>query len=225
MNSKQLSKRMCYVSKNYFDSAMILEKNLFVCNNNNIIYPIVYLLRHSLELILKSLILQDINLQHIDIKKPVIYYSRLKGKNFDISRTHSLVVLFDRLVDIDNAKIEDYDQLVGFHKDTIKELKNLFSTIDDIDYNGDMYRYPISKKGIINNMEFIEKENKEDSLVFGEIKPHKIGHFIFGSKENDDFGFLKHVYIKDEDTYKMKNRLKNVIYRMIDYSQYKKIFV
>ncbi len=221
MRSKDLSKRMVIVSYNYYQSATLLDETILTGNNYNIIYPVVYLLRHSVELIVKSLILQEVDNQKINPSKPEVLYNQ-KTKKFDISRTHSIRVLFDKFVEIQESKVTNGQQLFGYDENLLKELSNVINEIDKIDHTSDIYRYPISKSGKKNPIHFANEA--EDNLVFGEVGPNNKGYFIFGKTEEKDFDFIKHIYVRDEQTLKMKNTLFSVIKKIVDFSVYKEIF-
>lgn len=221
MKSKDLSKRMLIVSYNYYESATLLDETILTGKNYNIIYPVAYLLRHSLELIVKSLILQEVDNQNINVSKPEVIYNH-KTKKFDISRTHSISVLFDKFVEIQESKVINGQQLFGYDDSLLKELSRVINEIDKIDHTSDIYRYPISKNGKNNPIHFAD--DAEDNLVFGEVGPHNKGYLIFGKTEEKDFDFIKHIYVKDEQTLKMKSTLFSVIKKMIDFSVYKEIF-
>ena len=221
MKNKDLSKRMVIVSYNYYESATLLDEKILTGKNYNIIYPVVYLLRHSLELIVKSLILQEVDNQKINPSKPEVIYN-LNAKKFDISRTHSISVLFDKFVEIQESKVTNGQQLFGYDENLLKELSRVINEIDKIDHTSDIYRYPISKSGKKNPIHFADEA--EDNLVFGEIGPKNKGYFIYGKTEEKDFDFIKHIYVKDEQTLKIKSTLFSVIQKIIDFSVYKEIF-
>ena len=213
---------MLIVSYNYYESAVLLDETILTGKNYNIIYPVVYLLRHSLELIVKSLILQEVDNQNINPSKPeVIYYQ--KTKKFDISRTHSISVLFDKFVEIQESKVISGKQLFGYDETLLKGLSGVINEIDKIDHTSDIYRYPISKSGKKNPIHFAD--DAEDNLVLGEVGPNTNGYLIFGKTEEKDFDFIKHIYVRDEQTMKMKNTLFSVIKKIIEFSAYKEIFV
>lgn len=212
---------MVVVSYNYYESATLLDETILTGNNYNIIYPVVYLLRHSLELIVKSLILQEVDNQKINPSKPEVLYNQ-NAKKFDISRTHSIRVLFDKFVEIQESKVTNGQQLFGYDENLLKELSNVINKIDKIDHTSDIYRYPISKSGKKNPIHFADEA--EDNLVFGEIGPNTNGYLIFGKTEEKDFDFIKHIYVRDEQTMIMKNTIFSVIKKIIDFSMYKDIF-
>ena len=57
MKNTTIAKKMYYCALNYFDACEKLKKDLLHDNNPSIIYPLLYLERHTLELLLKAIIL------------------------------------------------------------------------------------------------------------------------------------------------------------------------
>lgn len=81
---------------NYYDSCIVLKNHVLENYNPSIIYPLIYLERHTLELLLKSLILSDVDDQKITNQLKI----NILGSKFDLSRTHSLETFFDKYYSI-----------------------------------------------------------------------------------------------------------------------------
>ena len=92
------------------------------------LYPCLFLIRQYLELILKALIIKCVKDKNITNDKYI---------------GHKLKALMNEIADNDEIK----DILLIVNKSKVIDL------FDDIDQNGDYYRYPITTKNIMNKME------------------------------------------------------------------------
>ena len=120
MKNATIAKKMYYCALNYFDACEKLRHNLLNDNNPSIIYPLMYLERHTLELLLKSIILFSVKKQNIIEDLKVIIND---GSAFDLSRTHSLLILINKYIEINanNFLFPNFDEKVI--KDIRKQLE------------------------------------------------------------------------------------------------------
>lgn len=144
MTNIELSKNFYDSHVNYYQSSLFLYQLSNDFESKNVIYPASYLLRHSLELLLKSLICYYAEDQKIEINKDgiEIFSHSLSFK----LEGHSLLDLYDRLIKITNNIV----RLI----EPNKNLRKMIVDITNIDKTSEYYRYPISK-----NIE-VSKQNK-----------------------------------------------------------------
>lgn len=102
-------------------------------------FPVVYLYRQSLELMLKACIFQVIT-EAVE-RKEIVGLIR-----------HDLEQAFNKLIEIKGLAIDD--------NENAKWLKSFLKDISDIDRNSDMFRYPFG-----NNMELLFDKQTHISLV------------------------------------------------------------
>jgi len=101
--------------------------------------PCMYLLRHTLELQLKGLILQCSNLDDINLIQ--IHVS--ENKNKKITNVHSLDELWLGF----KHYIINYPPQHLFAEDEMSKIEKVIKFFDKIDHDSTYYRYPISKSG------------------------------------------------------------------------------
>jgi len=139
MKTSTLSKKLYQASSNYLDAARLLCDNLDYKKTHNIVYPAMFLLRHSAELMLKSLICDFLKDQTVLINNKGIWYE-FNGEKRKIDKDHSLLKLYAELLDIGSGYLVP---LLSNDQNLRKDLE-LFSKYDA---TGEYYRYPISKSG------------------------------------------------------------------------------
>lgn len=126
MKNTTIAKKMYYCALNYFDACEKLKKDLLHDNNPSIIYPLLYLERHTLELLLKAIILLSVKPQNIveDLKIEID-----SGKFFDLSRTHSLFILINKYIEINttNSLFPNYEEK------SINQIKKQLEKFNRID--------------------------------------------------------------------------------------------
>lgn len=126
---------------------------------DSLVYPILYLSRHYLELVLKHLISLSDNILSKDLS--------------DISH-HNILKLWRSLKD----NLESYNQVPREEvicKDDIVKLDNVFQQFHAIDQNSEVFRYSKTKKGT-----YSAKEGTRIELVyFGNIMK-SISHYLEG---------------------------------------------
>lgn len=196
MKNKTLAKKFYANSKNYLVAINILSRQIINNDNEFVIYPLLYLERHTVELMLKSLILVSVDMQEVDN----IMIVGWNGKKFDISKTHSLEILLNKFIEIQNET-----RLVPSYDNDIKGVKKIICAFDKLDHSGEYYKYPLNKEG---------KESKQKSYKrvdeFPEIKPNMSNTWIFNFNEevNED---IKVVKLLDKRTLMFHRQIYKVI--------------
>ncbi|MCH5148152.1 MAG: hypothetical protein J1G05_02145 [Clostridiales bacterium] len=123
-----------------------------------LISPLIFIERHTVELLLKSLILYDVS------GNPYLNYKNIKDievlneNGISLSRklinTHSLLSLINFYIYLESCKL-----LTDYNKKEIKKLKSTIKKLDKIDVGATYFRYPfINNKGKI-------KKNKRNYLI------------------------------------------------------------
>lgn len=181
MKNATIAKKMYYCALNYFDACEKLRHNLLNDNNPSIIYPLMYLERHTLELLLKSIILFSVKKQNIIEDLKVIIND---GSVFDLSITHSLLILINKYIEINanNFLFPNFDEKV------IKDIRKQLEKFNKIDSKSDFYRYPISKDNRQSKLKIWDKFDS-DSLVNINFK----NTYIMVDQNNEVLHILKNV--------------------------------
>lgn len=133
-------KRYFDLANDYYSSAGFLWMQIlqapFIYN------PTVYLLRHSVELSLKGLIIQgtlktnpELNVNDITIK--------VDNKVRNINLIHSLYYLWESLREL-NKKIQ---YMFAITKEQERVINKVIKSFNDKDFNSTMFRYPYDKQG------------------------------------------------------------------------------
>lgn len=140
MKNITIAKKMYICATNYFDACKKLKNNLINDVNPSIIYPLLYLERHTLELVLKSIIFLSVKPQIVE-KNLIIYYGN--GETFNLSLTHSLLILINKYIEINTV-----DTILPiFDENSISDIQKQLAKFEKIDSKSDFYRYPITKSG------------------------------------------------------------------------------
>ena len=156
-----------------------------------LIAPLIFIERHTIELLLKSLILYEIsknpNLNYKDINDIDVLNESGDPINRKLTNTHSLLRLLNFYIYLESNKlIKDYND---------KEIKKLLSTLkklDKIDIGATYFRYPF-----INNKGKVQKNKRNYLIRIDEkhpIKTLKEGTYVL--KNHDSFDYeVKNVKI------------------------------
>lgn len=179
MKNKTLAKKFYVNSKNYIEAINILSKKITNNDNEFVIYPLLYLERHTVELMLKSLILVSVNTQELDEKMTIGW----NGKKFDISKTHSLEILLNKYIEIQNET-----RLIPNYDNDINEVKKVICSFDKLDHSGEYYKYPLSKEGKESKQKLFKRIDE-----FPEVKSNMGNTWIFDFNEeaNEDIKIVK----------------------------------
>ena len=184
MKNTTIAKKMYYCALNYFDACEKLKKDLLHDNNPSIIYPLLYLERHTLELLLKAIILLSVKPQNIveDLKIEID-----SGKFFDLSRTHSLLILINKYIEINttNSLFPNYEEK------SINQIKKQLEKFNRIDAKSDFYRYPISKDKKQSKLKIWDKFDS-DSLININFK----NTYVMCNQDNEILYILKNIDIQ-----------------------------
>ena len=184
MKNTTTAKKMYYCALNYFDACEKLKKDLLHDNNPSIIYPLLYLERHTLELLLKAIILLSVKPQNIveDLKIEID-----SGKFFDLSRTHSLLILINKYIEINttNSLFPNYEEKA------INQIKKQLEKFNRIDSKSDFYRYPISKDKKQSKLKIWDKFDS-DSLININFK----NTYVMCNQDNEILYILKNIDIQ-----------------------------
>lgn len=111
---------------------------------DDLIYPLVFIIRHYIEIRLKSMI-QELN-----------YYLEFKS---DFPNGHNLILLWDKFA-------SKYKASGGnTNRDEFNTMKCLIKEFHDVDPNSEAFRYPVDKKGeVTQTMEFINYLHLQDTF-------------------------------------------------------------
>ena len=142
-----------HYSFGYLKAAEIIESDLIKnpIDRDFLIYPLIYLYRHYLEIVMKDIII---------ITNKLLGYSGFTPKG-----GHDLMRLWNESQNILKEFYDDYPEPASSIEEKIKEFYN-------VDIKSDNFRYPIDKKGdfSLNSIEVINYINFGDS--FREIKDY-----------------------------------------------------
>ena len=190
MKSFSMAKKFYLCSNNYYDTCKLLKKKFWEDVNFSLLNPMVYLLRHTLELVLKALILLSIEQQELENNLNIDIY----GEKFDLSRTHSLEVLINKFV-----YIQENHRLTTIYDEEMKNVIKIVIKYDKYDRGSDYYRYPLTKKGKFT----IQKSGiiDDDMIEIGK----KNQCFVFNFNQNETT--IKHVTLYDKRTFEYSKKL------------------
>lgn len=192
---------------NYFDACEKLRHNLLNDNNPSIIYPLMYLERHTLELLLKSIILFSVNKQNIIEDLKVVIND---GSVFDLSRTHSLLILINKYIEINTNNF----LFPNFDENVIKDIRKQLEKFNKIDSKSDFYRYPISKDNKQSKLKIWNKFDS-DSLVNINFKNTYVmvdqNNEVLHILTNVDLQSLKYINILYDNCLYFLDQLSNMV--------------
>lgn len=141
MKNTTLAKKFYINALNYIDAINVLKNNIITPYEQSTIYPLLYLERHTVELLLKTLIIITVPQQDVD-ETMILKWGEYK---FNISLTHSLKVLLDKCIEIQNNT-----RLISIFDEDINEIEKIINSFDELDHSGEYYRYPLNKNGRIS---------------------------------------------------------------------------
>lgn len=123
-----------------------------------LVSPLIFIERHTIELLLKSLILYEIsknpNLNYKDIIDIDVLNESGDPLNRKLINTHSLLCLLNFYI-----YLEGYKLLKDYNDKEIKKLKSTIKKLDKIDIGSTYFRYPfINKNGKV-------QKNKRNYLI------------------------------------------------------------
>ena len=181
----------------YFKSANIVSNSYNRdIDDELLLTPILYLLRHSVELIIKALILKFVEQSNSDVDvsqfKPCFENGVKSSKR--LLENHSIGELFSflRYFDKNNRLCSMFDD------SELKFANKVVRNINNIDAKSDYFRYPIGKNNKRNKRHFVSMSN--DDLAPEINKGYFL--FLFGdSSENKVIPFTadeKYIKLADE---------------------------
>ncbi len=185
-------------SHSYYYSAMILiDSKLKEDDDQLLLIPIIFLLRHSLELAIKAHIVKYLeeNTTVVNFNNFKIYDKKgiqLKDKLF---ATHSIKKLFDCMIFLDKQRlfpVFDYNE-IRFMKQSLRHTIRL-------DDKSDYFRYPIGKSLKLHKRNFIKKYDISMDWCVPELKTREE---LFISEDNKTVVTTRHfgvMYMQNELT-------------------------
>jgi hypothetical protein len=140
-------------------------------------FPECYLLRHAVELYLKSLMVIVWRTYAIPNTLPEIVIG--KGKSVSVDRVHGVQLLFDRLrqlCEMHKSKMQERDpQLVEWDKPLIEAI----CAIDELDQRSDFFRYPVSKNPSNDKIKSpMQLETPQELLERSRSEPQNVMAFV-----------------------------------------------
>lgn len=198
MKNTTLSKKFYNNGLNYYEAIKILKTQILYSRDSFVIYPLLYLERHIVELFLKSLIIYSSS--KCDVNNKILI--EWNNQTFDISKTHSLKILLEKFIEIQTST-----RLIPIYDDKIEEINRIIISFDQIDKTGEYYRYPISKSGQISKFKLFK--TLDDVPKF---KSNMNNYWIFDFREgaNKEIRIVK---LLDKKTLYFANE----VYEIIDY--------
>lgn len=117
--------------------------------------PIIYLFRHSAELLLKALIIRDAK----NIYADDINVVKLPPHNRVLSAMHSLKALYETWTEVLSFKLVN-----PIDVDQNKKIFTIIERVDNCDSTSTFFRYPFDKKGNENSKTFVSSVNDRDVI-------------------------------------------------------------
>lgn len=149
---------------NYYQSAIVLSKSDEVLDEEYDLFgPIIYLLRHAIELMFKSLIVKSLYEQNIGSWNE----QKLSPHDRKLMSMHSLRALYETYME------QRYKLGKGESKE-LDEIGSIVERFDDVDFSSTFFRYPYDKKGVKNSKSLTE--DVADMLM---KMPCCLGNFIY----------------------------------------------
>lgn len=180
----------------FYKSAQIVQESSFRVENDEIdlFGPIVYLFRHSAELLFKSLIIKKLSISGIMDWQSV----KLSSNKRKLSSTHSLYELF--------LAWKDYDGEVGLTQSEIKLVEMYVTNINRFDEDSTFFRYPINKVGNRTRKAMTEEL---DEVMLSSLPCH-LGALV-GAIGSENFSCLHREQFMDSLEFDMNNLIKLLI--------------
>lgn len=142
--------------------------------------PIIFLFRHSAELLIKALIIRDASKLYVDDIKDI----KLPPHNNKLSSMHSLKELYDTWTAILASMIVN-----PIDSDLNKKICEIIEQEEKYDSSSTFFRYPYDKKGNENRKNVITRVNKRDLMTvpcsIGAVMAHE-GVENFGRWRGDN---------------------------------------
>ena len=207
MKNTTLAKKFYINALNYIDAIDVLKNNIITPFEQSSIYPLLYLERHTVELLLKTLIIISVPKQDVD-KTMILKWGEEK---FNISLTHSLKVLLDKCIEIQNSI-----RLISIFDENITEIEKIIYSFDKLDHSGEYYRYPLNKEGRISKQKMYKTMDD-----FPEVKPNMDDIMVIESSSKQIISVIK---IMDRKTFLFEGKIPEVIKYLIRilYNYFKK---
>ena len=154
----------------FYKSAQLVQESDFRIRDDetDLFGPVVYLFRHTAELLFKALIIRKLFDSGISDWQSV----KLKSNNRKLSSTHSLYELYIAWRELDGE--------TGITHDEAELLEEYVTNINRFDEDSTFFRYPIDKKGNRNRKAMTEEL---DEGLLSSLPCH-FGSFVYakGSK-------------------------------------------
>lgn len=196
MDSLKLSKNFYLAALNYYMVYSAVESSDDFFYNPNLIYPIAFLGRHTLELFLKAALLFNVPRQEVN-KNMIIKGNKNQDYKFGM---HSLKDLLNRVIE-ESSTNKLFSEFSGFEKEL-----DIIEEYDKNDKNGETYRYPFSQDGNLNEIKFVDNINYEIAVDISEIN----NYYVFEKCiNNKNIKYL--VRIKDKKVFKYYQILKHLL--------------
>jgi len=164
---------------------------------NGLFSPIVYLFRHSAELMLKALIIKNMNAFEIAIWSTI----KLAPHNKRLSGMHSLKALYDTWIEQSRVQNQNAECLV------FEEAENAIDFIDNFDSSSTFFRYPFNTQGERNRKELVE--NIDDDILSS--LPCSLGALVF-HEGPENFSCLHREQFLDQVEFDIVEIIQNLIY-------------
>lgn len=196
MKNTTLAKKFYINALNYIDAINVLKNNIITPYEQSLIYPLLYLERHTVELLLKTIML--ILLPKQDIDKTMIL--KWNDKKFNIAQTHSLKVLLDKCIEIQNNT-----RLVPIFDEDLVEIDTIVNSFDKLDHSGEYYRYPLNKDG-----RFSKQKMYKTMDILPEVKSNMDDVFVLENsyQNNEIIGIIK---LLDKKSFNIQQEITYVI--------------
>lgn len=175
----KISKMFYDDSKRYYKAAQLLTGSQARDEDDQLLLtPIFFLLRHSTELILKSLIIKfNESSINFEVSKFVPHFEDGTLSKRQLLNIHSLKDLYSFLkYEIKNNNLFDI-----FNEKESKLIVKVINEVDGIDNKSDYFRYPISTNNRKHKRHFVSMS--EDGIAPEINKGYFL--FIFGDNDNN----------------------------------------
>lgn len=201
-----MNKSEIYIAHNdsYFSEAISFYKCGIILqdsterieDSNGLFSPILYLFRHSAELILKALIIKSLSTHETENWNTI----KLSPHNKKLSRMHSLKELYDTWTEQLRALNQNIDCLV------VEEAENVIEFVDTFDFSSTFFRYPFNTQGERNPKDLVE--NIDDDILSS--LPCSLGAFVF-HEGPEKFSCLHREHNLDQIEFEIVELIKNLI--------------
>lgn len=202
MKTSTLSNKFFKAYQNYFTASNLLLEGINYMESPDVIYPSAFLLRHSAELLIKSLICDYVIERKVIFEKTGTYVNT-NNEKFKLEG-HSLLGLYDLLIKVASSS------LVTLVSNDLK-LRNKIKRFDKSDRTGEYYRYPISKNAPSSKIKMFSMDHS--GIVPDLAKPMNFGLLVGGKNP---------VILRQLDEKVMKNiiDLNEIIDELVIYSSF-----